>query len=74
MIDQAERLRELEIENETLLARIDTLHRVEKDNEVLRTLMENVEGIMNDKYRSFRVVQIELMTTRVKLQVLEESK
>lgn len=73
MIDQAERLRELEVENESLKATIDTLYRVEKENEVLRELMNNAQSILKDKNRSFLAIHTELYIATVKLQVLEES-
>jgi hypothetical protein len=73
MIDQAEWLRELEDENEDLKDTIGALHRVEKDNAVLRLAIDNIETILGARRPSFRTIKAELVAARIKLQVLEES-
>lgn len=73
MIDQAERLRELEIENEKLLATLETVYDARKENEVLREAMHNIGAMVDSGSRSWREVRCEIATTQVKLQVLEES-
>lgn len=74
MIDQAERLRELEREVETLTDRLDVMNAVHRENDVLRQAFENIETIlMFAKGSPRKAVNEEVRTTRQKLDVLEES-
>ncbi|ALY08005.1 hypothetical protein EauS123_00006 [Exiguobacterium phage vB_EauS-123] len=73
MMDQAERIRQLEAENETLLTALEVVYDARKENEVLRQAIDNIETITKAMRRSWRDITVEIVTTRVKIQVLEES-
>ena len=74
MMDIQERVRHLETENEMLIDALQLLQLKERECDVLTNAINHIEVIVRNAQRSpSRAIMSELATTRIMLQVLEES-
>mgnify|MGYP003614732306 CR=1 FL=1 len=73
-MDDQERIRNLEAENDALVAAIGVLHIERERAEVALNALANIETIMNASKRTpLTAIRSEIAAARVKIQVLEES-
>lgn len=73
MMDIQEKVRHLEAENELLLDALQLLQLKERECDVLTNAINHIEVIVRNTQSSpSRAIMVELATTRVMLQVLEE--